>query len=72
MKVGHQLSSCTLEIETVVIDPSDRFPNLKNYRIVIVDTPGFDDTFMSDVETLRRITNWLTATWVSSMSGFYT
>jgi len=61
MKVGHQLSSCTPEVEPAVIDPSGRFPSLKNYRIVIVDTPGFDDTFVSDVEILRRITNWLTA-----------
>jgi len=60
MKVGHKLTSMTANLEPVVIDPSDRFPSLKNYRVVIVDTPGFDDTFVGDVEILQRIANWLT------------
>jgi len=71
MKVGHQLSSCTPKVETVVIDPSNRFPGLKNHRIIIVDTPGFDDACVSNVEILRGFTNWLTASLVSSTFELY-
>ena len=31
-------------------------------RIVLVDTPGFDDTYADDGEILRRIAVWL-ASW---------
>ena len=30
-------------------------------RVVLVDTPGFDDTDLSDTEILRRIAVWLAA-----------
>jgi len=30
------------------------------FRIVLVDTPGFDDTYRSDSDILRTIANWLT------------
>ena len=59
-RVGHATTSCTANLQPVVFDPGDRFPSLKNYRVVIVDTPGFDDTFVGDVEILRRIADWLT------------
>ena len=32
-----------------------------NRRLVLVDTPGFDDTDVSDSEILRRIAVWLAA-----------
>ena len=60
MTVGHMLTSCTAHLEPVVVDPGQRFPSLKNYRVIIVDTPGFDDTFVGDVEILKRIATWLT------------
>ena len=61
MEVGHGLTSCTANLEPVLLDPSDGFPKLKNYRVVIVDTPGFNHTYVEDDEILRRIENWLTA-----------
>jgi acyl-CoA-binding protein len=36
--------------------PGDRHP------VVFVDTPGFDDTFKSDVEILSMIAEWLVTT----------
>ena len=60
MSVGHKLTSCTPNLEPVVVDPGQMFPSLKNYRVIIVDTPGFDDTFVGDVEVLKRIATWLT------------
>ncbi|KAL4080714.1 P-loop containing nucleoside triphosphate hydrolase protein [Scleroderma citrinum] len=55
---GHDLVSCTKEIRAV------RCPHPDGERnIVLVDTPGFDDTFMSDTQVLRNIAEWLKATY---------
>jgi len=71
MQVGHSLTSYTANIESVVIDPSDRFQSLKNYRVVIVDTPGFDGTIVGDIKILQQIEEWLTASCVSPIPGFH-
>jgi hypothetical protein len=65
VKVGDQLSSCTFDLQSVVI--GDRihrlgvsFLNLnEENRIVIVDTPGFEDTNATDFQILKRIASWL-------------
>ena len=62
--VGHDLESCTTELSMVKIDD-----------IVLVDTPGFDDTNKTDREILSMIADWLTTTYVYSLSEsllFYT
>ena len=61
MQVGHATTSCTAKVQPAILDLGDRFPSLQNHRVVIVDTPGFDDAFLEDVEILRRIADWLTA-----------
>ena len=54
-EVGHELCSCTQEIKAVTVtDPQD-----PSRRITLVDTPGFDDTWANDLETLRGIVDWL-------------
>jgi len=58
VKVGHHLKSCTAELQPVVIT-SSQYPELGKQRLVIVDTPGFDDTYVSDSEILHRIALWL-------------
>ena len=70
MKVGHATTSCTANLQPVVLDPGEKFPSLKNYRVVMVDTPGFDDTFVGDVEILRRIADWLTVSYVYLILAF--
>jgi hypothetical protein len=58
MLVGHDISSCTSVLQYAIVDnPSTR--KLKGHRVIIVDTPGFDDTYEDDVEILRRIAVWL-------------
>ena len=58
MLVGHDISSCTSTLQYAIVDNlSTR--KLGNRRVIIVDTPGFDDTFEDDVEILRRIAVWL-------------
>ncbi|KAG6332874.1 hypothetical protein ID866_6209 [Astraeus odoratus] len=50
--VGHDLISCTNQVRTVRY--SDNIHN-----IVLVDTPGFDDTYLSDTQILKMIADWL-------------
>ncbi|KAL4078012.1 P-loop containing nucleoside triphosphate hydrolase protein [Scleroderma citrinum] len=55
---GHDLVSCTKEIRAV------RYPHPDGERnIVLVDMPGFDDTFVSDTQVLRNIAEWLKTTY---------
>jgi len=61
MRVGHDMDSCTSEPTSVMIDPSS-IPNgelLVNRRLVLLDTPGFDDTYQSDSVILKKIADWL-------------
>lgn len=58
INAGHDLTSCTKEVRAV------RYPHTDGTRnIVLVDTPGFDDTFMTDVQVLQRIADWLKSTY---------
>lgn len=60
MKVGYKLSSCTSELGFGYIETIPGFrDSLMDYRIVVVDTPGFDDTYKGDTEILRTIAEWL-------------
>ena len=58
--VGHDIESCTAEIISVII----QHPTEENRRIILVDTPGFDDTYVDDVEILKRIADWLAQSYV--------
>lgn len=53
--VGHNLNSYTSHVQAYTYND----PQFPNNRIVMVDTPGFDDTVLSDREILRRIGVWL-------------
>ena len=55
--VGHELVSCTSEVTAVRLNSSPGSAN-----IVMVDTPGFDDTHKTDVEILELISEWLNKT----------
>jgi hypothetical protein len=61
--VGHSWKSTTAKIRTVrVIHPTDGRP------IAFVDTPGFDDTFKSDIEILSMIADWLVQTYKGNVN----
>ncbi|THU96283.1 hypothetical protein K435DRAFT_593531, partial [Dendrothele bispora CBS 962.96] len=59
VKVGHNLTSCTTNVTPVILPNNPKNSNSESPRIIILDTPGFDDTVESDVEILRRIADWL-------------
>jgi predicted GTPase len=53
LKVGEDLNSCTSEIQE-----TEEFI-LDGRRIVLIDTPGFDDTHISDTDVLKSIAAFL-------------
>ncbi|KAF6749526.1 P-loop containing nucleoside triphosphate hydrolase protein [Ephemerocybe angulata] len=58
--VGSELSSCTVDLLPVeVAGLTSKYKALENEEVVVVDTPGFDDTKASDLDILKRIASWL-------------
>ncbi|KXN85560.1 hypothetical protein AN958_11127 [Leucoagaricus sp. SymC.cos] len=53
VEVDHGLQSATNEIKAVRVEFHDRI------NVVLVETPGFDNTRLSDYEVLRRLVEWL-------------
>ena len=56
MPVSHNMESCTPKLQYEIVDNP---PSLEGHRVIIVEMPGFDDTYVDDVEILRRIGVWL-------------
>jgi hypothetical protein len=68
--VGHGLKSCTAQLTPVIL-PITEPAHLQGRRLVLVDTPGFDDTHTSDSEILRRIAIWLASSYVDHIILFH-
>ena len=60
-EVGHKSTSCTKQPLPIIINPIPNRPELRGYRLVLLDTPGFDNTEEEDVEILKRVAEWLKA-----------
>jgi hypothetical protein len=63
--VSDGINSCTETLAHYTMEIKQDSIWAKKYhvggrRIVLVDTPGFDGTRLSDTEVLRRIAVWLT------------
>ena len=56
LRVGMNLGSCTDEVQL-----ADEF-TLDGRRLVLIDTPGFDDTTKSDTDVLKMIADFLATT----------
>jgi hypothetical protein len=67
MPVGRStsISSCTTTLQHAIVDNP---PPLEGRRVIIVDTPGFKNTYMNDEEILLRITGWLKSSYVAILS----
>ncbi|QRV78130.1 50S ribosome-binding GTPase [Ceratobasidium sp. AG-Ba] len=57
LEVGHDLDSCTRDVSF-----SQGF-YVDGRLVYLIDTPGFDDTELSDTEVLKRISGFLTETY---------
>ncbi|KAJ3543384.1 hypothetical protein NMY22_g3154 [Coprinellus aureogranulatus] len=57
--VGHSLGACTAAVDYRIVDLS-KLPQFKrDYRLVLVDTPGFDSDNRPYHLVMRDITEWL-------------
>ena len=56
LRIGTNLKSCTAEVQL-----ADEF-TLDGQRVLLVDTPGFDDTYKSDTDILKLIAAFLATT----------
>ncbi|GLB39697.1 hypothetical protein LshimejAT787_0702070 [Lyophyllum shimeji] len=63
-KVGHDLQSETAQVQHYIL----QHPRHPDRRLIIVDTPGFDDTSEDDREILRRISVWLARSYDADMT----
>jgi predicted GTPase len=52
VEVGHGFRSCTSDIEEL-------FCVLDGHKYCLIDSPGFEDTYQSDTEVLKKISSWL-------------
>ena len=59
LAVGHGLNSCTADVQQS--PPFD----FDGRQVSFIDTPGFDDTNVSDADILKMITLFLTQKYVS-------
>jgi len=56
LRIGVNLASCTAEVQL-----ADEFA-LDGRQVILVDTPGFDDTNKSDTDILKLIAAFLATT----------
>ncbi|KAF8423556.1 P-loop containing nucleoside triphosphate hydrolase protein [Tirmania nivea] len=57
IQIGTRLRSCTKFIQPAYMEYKDADGG--KYDVFLVDTPGFDDTEMSDTDVLYRFAEWL-------------
>ncbi|KAH6917874.1 P-loop containing nucleoside triphosphate hydrolase protein [Coprinopsis sp. MPI-PUGE-AT-0042] len=65
--VSDGFESCTRQLAAYFAPVPSQFANATGQRLVLVDTPGFDDTSVSDSEILRRIGVWLASSYDTRM-----
>jgi len=56
LRIGMDLESCTAEVQL-----ADEFA-LDGRQVILIDTPGFDDTSKSDTDILKLIAAFLATT----------
>jgi len=59
LRIGVNLESCTAEVQLADEFTLDRRP------VILIDTPGFDDTNKSDTDILKLIAAFLATTWAA-------
>ncbi|KAH6905833.1 hypothetical protein BKA70DRAFT_1107178 [Coprinopsis sp. MPI-PUGE-AT-0042] len=66
---GHSLQSITKEVRGWATTVPPEFQGLlKERRLILVDTPGFDDSFSDDSEILRKVSVWLARCYNDAMA----
>ncbi|KAF9464787.1 P-loop containing nucleoside triphosphate hydrolase protein [Collybia nuda] len=65
VQIGHDLKSCTAKIQAVPFHILQG--PLEGWQVVMVDMPGFNNTYLDDAENLKRIALWLALLYHSKM-----
>ncbi|CAE6459426.1 unnamed protein product [Rhizoctonia solani] len=60
MRIGRGLKSCTQKVEPTTMFTVDGKP------VVVVDCPGFDDTYLSETEILKSLAGFLTVAYTQN------
>lgn len=53
VRIGHDLEPCTQVVDVFACEYTP------STTVILIDTPGFDDTDRSDTDVLREIATWL-------------
>lgn len=61
--IGHELSSCTTEVKMFRHESPER----SDFKVVLVDTPGYDYIEPTDAEVLEMIADWINKTYVMTL-----
>ena len=64
LAVGNEVRSCTQTVK--VADPF----YLHGFRVVLIDTPRFDNTTVSDMDVLKMVAHFLDTSWVKLRPSF--
>ena len=67
-EVGGAMESKTKELKPIIIDVKEWGLDrqlFRGKRLILLDTPGFNDTAGEEAVILRRIAVWLAKSWVS-------
>lgn len=60
MNVGFEMDSCTTDIVLAETDPTIiQNSQWKDHRLILVDTPSLDDTYIHGATILKKIGQWL-------------
>ncbi|KAH6880595.1 hypothetical protein BKA70DRAFT_1343197 [Coprinopsis sp. MPI-PUGE-AT-0042] len=59
VSIGHGLESCTHDVACFQARMPVSFDALWPRRLILVDTPGFDDSQGNDFDILEKVSNWL-------------
>ncbi|PVI00554.1 hypothetical protein DM02DRAFT_655302 [Periconia macrospinosa] len=59
-QIGHSLQSCTngLSVHSFMYE---------NHHVLMIDTPGFDDTNRPDIDTLKIVSSYLSASFANNV-----
>ncbi|KAH6884301.1 hypothetical protein BKA70DRAFT_1166516, partial [Coprinopsis sp. MPI-PUGE-AT-0042] len=57
--IGHGMESCTQEVSWYHAKLPSAHADLWERRLILVDTPGFDDSRTQDVDILQKVSDWL-------------
>ncbi|KAF5321747.1 hypothetical protein D9619_000416 [Psilocybe cf. subviscida] len=68
VKVGHSLNACTTDLQSVEIPAGLVQEHLHSWKpappsppkVIIIDTPGFENISVYDSEIMKRVADWLT------------